>query len=432
VSLSRDRGSITAAEFAAFMAPLGPFEPAPALAAAVSGGADSLALALLARDWAAARGGRMLALVADHGLRRESAEETGATTSRLAGLGMPARVLRLTLAPGSALAARARCARYAALADACAADGILHLLLGHHAGDQAETLLMRVLAASTPAGLAGMAALRETGPVRLLRPLLGVPPARLRATLDAACVGWVEDPSNTDGRALRSRIRAWRADPDGDGRATISLVAAAEAAGRERAAAERVTACRLAACADLHPEGFAVLRPGPVDPAVLSALLQMVAGRAYPPSPRQVAALARAPAPATLAGVRLSPAGRLGSGLLLSREEAAMSGPVPAVAAVWDGRFRLSRHTASSLDGLTLGALGAAAAGLRRRSLWPAAVLRTLPALWRGAELVAVPHLGCPATGPYAGIEALFCPPRPAASASFLPGPRRAGMHDAA
>ncbi len=421
MSLSRDCGPITAAEFAACMAPLAPFEPAPALAVAVSGGADSLALALLARDWVAARGGTLLALVADHGLRPESAAEAGATSSRLAGLGIPARAVRLSVAPGPALAARARRARYAALVDACAAAGILHLLLGHHAGDQAETLLMRVLAASAPAGLAGMAAARETGPVRLLRPLLAVPPGRLRAMLRAAGVGWVEDPSNTDARALRSRIRAWRADPDGNGRATISLVAAAEAAGREREAAERLAAARLAACASLHPEGFAVLRPGAVDPAVLSALVQMVGGRVYPPSPRQVAVLARAPAPATLAGVRLSPAGRLGPGLLLTREAAAMAGPIPACAAAWDGRFRLSRDARAPLDGLMLGALGAAAAGLRRRSPWPAAVSRTLPSLWRGAELVAVPHLGYPDAGPYAGIEALFCPPRAAAPAPFCP-----------
>ncbi|MDQ2801858.1 MAG: tRNA lysidine(34) synthetase TilS, partial [Pseudomonadota bacterium] len=55
------------------MEPLGPFEPRPRLAVAVSGGADSLALALLAASWAGARGGSTLALIADHGLRPEAA-----------------------------------------------------------------------------------------------------------------------------------------------------------------------------------------------------------------------------------------------------------------------------------------------------------------------------------------------------------------------
>ncbi len=424
-------GPITGAEFAALMAPLGPFEPAPSLAAAVSGGADSLALAVCARDWVRARGGTLVALVADHGLRPELGGETSLTLSRLAHLGIPAQAQRLAIAPGPALAARAREARLAALTAACAERGILHLLLGHHAGDQAETVLMRVLGRSAPAGLSGMATVRETGPVRLLRPLLSVPPARLRATLLTAKVGWVEDPSNADQRALRSRIRAWRNDPGGVGRATAALSDAAAGAGRERAIAEGDAAAALAASAVLRPEGFAVLRPGPVDPAVLSALLQMVGGRAYPPSTRQVAALARSPGPATLAGVRLSPAGRFGPGLLLTREVASMAAPAPAANGVWDGRFRLVAD-AALLEGQCVGALGAAVLSLRSRSALPAIVLETLPALWRKTALVAVPHLDHPGDGPYAGVEALFCPPRAAAPAPFCPARIPLGVQGAA
>ena len=82
--------------------------------------------------------------------------------------------------------------RHAALEQACADAGILHLLFGHHAGDQAETVAMRLLDRSGPAGLAGMAALAETASVRRLRPLLAIPPGRLRASLRAAGVEWVE------------------------------------------------------------------------------------------------------------------------------------------------------------------------------------------------------------------------------------------------
>ena len=66
---------LASAEFDALMAPLGPFEPAPVVAVAVSGGADSLALAVLADRWARARGGRVVALTVDHGLRAGSAAE---------------------------------------------------------------------------------------------------------------------------------------------------------------------------------------------------------------------------------------------------------------------------------------------------------------------------------------------------------------------
>ena len=190
-------GAIAAAEFGAAMAPLGPFEPAPHLAVAVSGGADSMALAVLAADWAALRAGQVIALVVDHGLRAESRAEAELSRARLDALGIPSELLVLTgLRAGPGLAARARTARHEVLRAACARRGILHLLLGHHAADQAETIAMRMLARTGPAGLAGMAALVEVAAVRLLRPLLAMPPVRLRATLRARGIGWVEDPSN--------------------------------------------------------------------------------------------------------------------------------------------------------------------------------------------------------------------------------------------
>ncbi len=208
------RSLITEAEFAAAMAGLGPFEPRPRIAAAVSGGADSMALALLADGWAKARGGALLALSVDHGLRAESADEAAATVARLGARGIATRLLRLEgLAHGNAMAERARDARFAVLTRACASVGILHLLLGHHAGDQAETVLMRALGGSGPAGMAGMLPLVETASIRILRPLLGISPARLRATVVTAGLAWVEDPSNADRRALRPRLRMLRAGP---------------------------------------------------------------------------------------------------------------------------------------------------------------------------------------------------------------------------
>jgi tRNA(Ile)-lysidine synthase len=410
----------TAQEFATAMAPLGPFEPSPQIAAGVSGGADSMALALLADTWAQERGGSLLALVIDHGLRPESAREAAATVERLGSIGIAARLLPIGgLARGSALAERARAARFAALEAACAAMGILHLLLGHHAADQAETLLIRALGGSGPAGMAGMAPLVETTRLRLLRPLLAVPPGRLRATLSAAGVAWVEDPSNADRAALRPRLRLLRRDRDGDGAATAALVAAAAASGRSRAGHDRNGAANLAAQVSLRPEGFALLSGQALDPPALAALLQALAGASFPPATRSLVALAAAPRPATLAGVRLLPAGRLGPGMLAVREPAAMAPPVPArPGAVWDGRFRLGDAAVVPPDA-TLGALGDAAAPLRRFSSLPAAVLRTLPAIRRGETLLAVPHLVYPDRKGCECYPMQFDPPRPAAAAPF-------------
>ena len=75
----------TDAAFATAMARLGPFEPAPLLAVAVSGGADSLALAVLADAWARARDGATIALVVDHGLRTAAAAEALASERLLTG-----------------------------------------------------------------------------------------------------------------------------------------------------------------------------------------------------------------------------------------------------------------------------------------------------------------------------------------------------------
>jgi tRNA(Ile)-lysidine synthase len=406
-------------EFAAAMARLGPFEPAPRLAAGVSGGADSMALALLAAAWARERGGSLLALIVDHGLRPEAAAEAGQAAARLQSHGIPARVLQIAgLARGNAMAERARDARFKVLMETCAADGILHLLLAHHAADQAETVLIRELGGSGPAGLAGMSALLETPRLRILRPLLNVPPNRLRALLELAGVGWSEDPSNRDTTALRPRLRMLRHDREGVGPATLALVAAAAAAGRQRVGQEAAIAGELALYASIRPEGFALL-DRPVSSGALTALLQAVSGADYPPPTRSVARLAGSMAPATLAGVRLMRAGRLGAGWLLLREASALGAAVPAVlGAVWDGRFHLLA-AAGLPAGAVLGPLGDDAARLRHVSPLPAAVLRTLPALRTGKQLLAVPHLHYPDRRTCEGIEVIFAPSRPAAGAPY-------------
>ncbi len=402
------------------MTALGPFEPAPRIAAGVSGGADSMALALLADAWVRQCGGSLLALVVDHGLRAESGSEAAAAVARLGSLGIAATLLGIEgLAPGPGLAERARAARVAGGAGACAEAGIPHLLLGHHAGDQAETLLIRALGGSGPAGMAGMAPLVETTRLRLLRPLLAVAPARLRATLVSAGVAWIEDPSNADAKALRPRLRLLRRDGGGEGSATGALAAAGLASGRWRAERDLSAAAGLAAQAVVRPEGFAVLSGQPLPPHMFAALLQMLAGAPFPPATRSVVALAAAPRPATLAGVRLLPAGRLGPGLLAVREPAAMAPPVPARAgARWDGRFRLGDE-ALVPPGAMLGALDGDAARLRRLSPLPSAVLRTLPAVRQGATLLAVPHLHYPDRMRCADFPMLFSPPRPAVAAPF-------------
>lgn len=389
---------LSAEEFAALMARFAPWPATRPVAVAVSGGADSLCLAWLAQRW-----GRAVGLIIDHGLRPESATEAGLTQARLAAFGMPSHTQKIALNPGPALAARAREARYAALARMAAEQGLVDLLVAHHAGDQAETVLMRAQAHSGPTGLAAMPALHETFGLRIIRPLLGVAPGRLRATLRHAGLAWVEDPSNANPKALRTRLRRSLDDPDGHGEATQKLVAEARQKGEARAQAERETAAILAERVSIHPQGFAILSPGPVAPAALAALLRTLTGARYAPSPAAVAGLARDPRPATLAGVQILPAGRLAPGWLLVREAAAMAADIPATAgALWDGRFSLQADT----PGATIGAIGRDAPTLGLDL--PAAVVRTMPALRRDGKIIDP----APVT--------LFTPATPLAGAPFF------------
>jgi tRNA(Ile)-lysidine synthase len=379
-----------AQDFAAAMARLGPFGAPPCLAVAVSGGADSTALALLADEWAAAQGGNILSLIVDHGLRAASATEASLTAARLQARGIPSRILTLTNLTAPALQEKARAARYAALSAAAAADHRFHLLLGHHVADQSETLAMR--AARGSGGGEGIAAWSARENMLLLRPLLATPPAALRAYLIAQQMEWIEDPSNENPKFERVRIRQ-------SGAATL------HAAPQARVVRDSQAAEFLARNVLLHPQGFALLDAPAAPPAALAALIRTLGGSLYPPAQAAVARLATALRPATLGGVRISAAGRLGPGWLLAREPAACAPPIPAApGAVWDNRFTLTTPQPDA----TFGALGPDAAAFKHHDNLPALILRAMPCL-RGPEAEII----FPA-------PARFSPPAPATSHPFM------------
>lgn len=330
--------------FAAALDAAGGWEDRPRLAVALSGGPDSLALALLAHDWAAARGGDAVALILDHGLRPASRTEAALAEAWAAAAGLAAR--RLALPPGQRRSAAAlREARLGALASAATEAGALHLLLGQHRSDQAETVLIRCLGRSGEAGLAAMAPVRVARGVRLLRPLLGVTPEALRAVLRARAQPWIADPSNdaiaADGAGLRARLRNAMADRAGEGVQVRALADAA--AARAGVAAERraATIALLAVAATVPAEGGVVLdraslaaAPAALRVAALGAVLRAVAGRALPPDARSLARLAAAmmagtPA-VTLGGCRVVLRG--GAWRVTAERRHQGAGPVAAVA----------------------------------------------------------------------------------------------------
>ena len=188
-----------------------PWKAVPAIVLAVSGGPDSVALLWLAARWRRGlkRGPRLIAVTVDHGLRKEAAREARDVKQLARTLGIEHRTLRWQgTKPKTGVPAAAREARYQLLAKAARASGATHVATAHTRDDQAETLLMRLLRGSGVAGLAAMAAETEREGVRLARPLLGISKAELIATLQAAGIGFADDPSNRDTTFTRPRLRA--------------------------------------------------------------------------------------------------------------------------------------------------------------------------------------------------------------------------------
>lgn len=180
------------------------------LGIAVSGGADSVALLLLA---AASMPGRIAAATVDHGLRPESADEARCVAALCEARGLPHATLRVeVLGGGEGVQGEARRARHLALGNWCAREGIEVLATAHHADDQAETLLMRLQRGSGLSGLAGVRAVRREGSVLLVRPLLGWTKAELGEVVEAAGVTAIDDPSNHDRRFDRAEMRAFLAE----------------------------------------------------------------------------------------------------------------------------------------------------------------------------------------------------------------------------
>lgn len=195
------------ADFGACMDALGLEAMPEKIAVAVSGGADSMALALLASDWASTAGIQLHALTVDHGIRPESARESRQVAGWMAQRGIAHTILTHTGGMNGNLQAAARDARYRLMAEWCAEQRFSHLMLAHHQEDQAETYLIRLGRGSGVDGLSAMHPVRTQNGLTLLRPLLGIPKAELLATLQARGQFWLEDPSNRNPDFTRTHMR---------------------------------------------------------------------------------------------------------------------------------------------------------------------------------------------------------------------------------
>ena len=358
--------------FARLMQAVGPFERRPRIAVAVSGGPDSMALCGLMVRWMRCYGGETVALTVDHLLRPESSHEARLVSERLARLGVTHHILTRTGPPLEVnIQAEARAARYQILEEWCLGEGVLHLALAHHQDDQAATVLLRLARGSGLRGLAAMAPVVYRRNIRVVRPLLTVTRACLKATCIAHGLVWTDDKSNHNENFSRVRMRRLFPLLQDEGIETTRLSATARSLARAGLVVRESVAILLAKSADIHPFGFARLDPRclrgvPIEVALraLSFLLKIVSGRTYPPRLRQLeelhmVILAQAMhGGRALAGCLVRP---FQGGLLLCREPAAVAMPKPVTVGEgclrWDGRFLIiTPRTVPT--GLKVGALG--------------------------------------------------------------------------
>ncbi len=373
---------------------------------AVSGGPDSLALLLAASE---ARKSPFLSdiqfdvVTVDHGLRPQSAMEA----DFVAGIALKMKFPHKTMcwaepAHSGNLPAAARRARYGLLLDAARQSGATVILTAHHQDDQLETHLLARARGAGDTGLAGMRRVRDIAPgIALVRPFLGVPGGRLKATVADRDLRAVDDPTNTDVTYHRVRLRQQLATGNID-RRRLEMEIASHAARRDAGEANlTATISAMAAKGELAANADGTLVS---DRATLAAIerstafllmqraIAAVAGGDYAPGGRSVMRLVDA-----LRGPDDRISVSLGGALVNARSRVAVArefgragiaGIEPADLAsrvVFDGRFdiRLERdHCHREARIVAFGSLGR---GNR--------IEQTLPVLTVGSVLVAVPEV---------------------------------------
>ncbi|MDE3123572.1 MAG: tRNA lysidine(34) synthetase TilS [Paracoccaceae bacterium] len=374
------------------------------LGVAVSGGGDSMALLHLLHRWAAERAVALFVVTVDHGLRPASAAEAAMVGEVCEALGLPHQTLKWGGWDGIGnLQDRARRARYGLMADWALALGLGGVALAHTADDQAETFVMRLGRGAGIDGLSAMGARRRAYGIDWLRPLLQAGRGELRAFLTLRRLGWVEDPSNADPRFERVRVREVLAalEPLGIGAEALAATASRLAEAREALDATTISVARRIARVEagevvLDPAGL-LAETTEIRRRLLSHALSWVASADYRPRRDTMAEALQAVAEGrdmTLHGCRLL---HRTEGLRVGREAQALQGVTSRVDALWDRRWRMVPPQGADLGGLRVEALGEKGislcpdwrgTGLRRTTL------STMPAVWRGDDLVAAPHAG--------------------------------------
>lgn len=396
-----------------------------AFAVAVSGGSDSMALALLMHKFAQESGIKIIALTVDHHLRAESSQEAATVGKWLSARGIAHKILSWDEAKNlSNIHAKARKARYTLMVDFCASQGIKILCVGHTMDDQAETVLMRLMRGSGVDGLAAIAPSSKVFGIHAVKPLLEFTREELREYLRAEKQDWVNDPSNENTRFTRVKVRNLISTTESPELFKKRLAATATHMARAKNYIEEKIKQSLAGIFTFHNEGFFTVKLNEFRHLheeerlrSLAAALQHISGNTYKTRFRNLEILHNkimSGEPlngSTLWGCSITSSQKKGEEnlLFIYREPSAVSGDASIAAGQkinWDGRFACKAGKTGDSN-LKVGALGRQGleillnlefdfSKVQKKSnfIMPRKIIYSLPALWRLEKLLAVPHIG--------------------------------------
>ncbi len=357
----------------------------------------------------------VLVVAVDHGLRREAADEAALVVTNSQTLGLPAKIVKAgPIASRGNMQAAARAARYGLLVDAARDAGFDTIVTAHHRDDQAETFLLRLARGSGVYGLAAMAPETDLDGLRLARPLLGVSRQALAEVAQASGLALADDPSNSDRRYDRVRMRQLLPSLADHGLSAERLAETARRLARAAAAIDEQATKLLSEAVEI--DDFGVVRGdcAPVAAAhreialrALARLLQAVSGSRYTPDMASLERIYPAIAGGHLQPVRRTLHGTKVSvlrGRLTVLREWGRRGPEslavkPGDAVVFDGRFAVSvpgnnvlAHADRLRKSLCVGPLGKAPVRARVSGIGKTA-LATLPGLFCEEKLIGLPEL---------------------------------------
>lgn len=396
--------SLSHLEFKHLMNRFAPFESSPVIAVATSGGPDSLALTLLAHQWAQDQGGKAIALTVDHQLRPESTEEAHKVKGWLQEKNINHHILTWQRSPEekipqTALQATAREARYHLLGQWCKDNGIKHLLTGHHSQDQLETFMIRLAKGSGLKGLTGIQDEISTPFGRLLRPLLTIESQNLKETLNEFGQPFIEDPSNNNQDFARIRWRKLLPILAAEGLTSKSFKETLERLRHSQRLIDQFISTRLQHHVTFSPYGYIILQKTigheseEVFEEILKRIFTLIGTKNYPvrrQALHRAMATLMAEKSMTLAGCQIV---NKTNEWWITREPAAVGPPifvnVPGTYH-WDDRFiiEVDAKIPCRIDTLGNGLNQLDEESKEQLKLIPSLILQTLPALWQGKNLV--------------------------------------------